>query len=90
MPEILPAFLTVDEIASLRGRAAAAPPAAWKPGRQGTGYDTLPLREHAELHPLLARGLAAIGEPFEDFWDAYLIRYLDGSSIPPHTDATAG
>jgi Rps23 Pro-64 3,4-dihydroxylase Tpa1-like proline 4-hydroxylase len=34
----------------------------------------------------VARGLAHVGTPFEDYWDAYFIRYLDGAYIPPHTD----
>jgi predicted 2-oxoglutarate/Fe(II)-dependent dioxygenase YbiX len=84
MPEVIPAFLTSDEIAALRAHAARD---GWRPGRQGTGYDILPLRDVPELAALTARGLARIGTPFEDYWDVYLIRYADGSSIPPHTDA---
>lgn len=42
----------------------------WQRGRQGTGYDKMLL--------LTARWPV----PF----DAYLIRYPDGSEIPPHTD----
>ena len=41
-------------------------------------------------HPLdfalIERALARIGTPYEDYWDVYLIRYRDGSHIPPHTD----
>ena len=84
MPELIPGFLTAGEVAALRTRATSD---GWKPGRQGTGYDILPLRDVPELAPLVARGLARIGTPFEDYWDVYLIRYVDGSSIPPHTDA---
>lgn len=88
MPELIPAFLTPGEIAALRVRASRD---GWKPGRQGTGYDILPLRDVAELAPLvaplIARALSRLGTPYEDFWDCYLIRYLDGSSIPKHTDA---
>ena len=84
MPELIPAFLTATEVASLRARATSD---GWKPGRQGTGYDILPLRGIAELEPLITRGMARLGTPFEDYWDVYLIRYLDGSSIPKHTDA---
>jgi hypothetical protein len=42
----------------------------WQRGRQGTGYDKM----------LLATASWPI--PF----DSYLIRYPDGSEIPPHTD----
>ena len=84
MAERIAGFLTRDEVASLRAHAASD---GWKPGRQGTGYDILPLRGVVELAPLIDRALAHVGTPFEDSWDVYLIRYLDGSSIPPHTDA---
>ena len=83
MPELIPAFLSADEVIALRARATAD---GWTPGRQGTGYDILPLRGIPELAPLIARALARLGTPFEDYWDVYLIRYADGSSIPPHTD----
>ena len=84
MAERIAGFLTSAEVASLRAHAVSE---GWKPGRQGTGYDILPLRDVAELAPLIARALTHVGTPFEDHWDVYLIRYLDGSSIPPHTDA---
>ncbi len=42
----------------------------WQRGRQGTGYDKMLLA--AATWPL----------PF----DSYLIRYPEGSAIPPHTD----
>ena len=85
MPELIPAFLSAGEVTALCVRASTG--VDWKPGRQGTGYDILPLRGIPELEPLIARGLARLGTPFEDYWDVYLIRYADGSSIPPHTDA---
>lgn len=42
----------------------------WQPGRQGSGYDKMLLL--AAAWPLR--------------FDSYLIRYPDGSEIPPHTD----
>ena len=42
----------------------------WQPGRQGTGYDKMLL--FTALWPI----------PF----DSYLLRYPEGSEIPPHTD----
>ncbi|MGN6111019.1 MAG: 2OG-Fe(II) oxygenase [Kofleriaceae bacterium] len=81
MAEVHPAFLSPSEVAELRARAAAA--TAWTPGRQGTGYEILQIDR---AQPVVARALACLGTPFEDFWDAYLIRYLDGSHIPPHVD----
>lgn len=85
MPEVLRRFLSPDEIASLR--ALAETPNGWVTGRQGTGYDTLPLRDALADHPIVARALAKIGTPFEHYWDIYVIRYLDGAHIPEHVDA---
>ena len=45
----------------------------WRSGRQGTGYDKM----------LLATARWPL--PF----DAYLIRYPEGTEIPPHTDPVA-
>ena len=42
----------------------------WRRGRQGTGYDKMLL--------------ATLPWPLP--FDCYLIRYPDGSAIPPHTD----
>jgi hypothetical protein len=84
MPEILRAFLAVDEVASLCALAETA--SGWIAGRQGTGYDKLPL-DYTSDHALVARALARIGAPYENYWDVYVIRYLDGAHIPEHTDA---
>ncbi len=84
MAERIPGFLSSDEIVELCAHAASD---GWTAGRQGTGYDILPLRDVAAFSTLVARGLSKLGTPFEDYWDTYLIRYQDGSSIPPHTDA---
>ena len=51
-------------------RSYAALAFRWQRGRQGTGYEKMLL--------LTAHGPL----PF----DSYLIRYPDGSEIPPHTD----
>jgi predicted 2-oxoglutarate/Fe(II)-dependent dioxygenase YbiX len=83
MAEVLPAFLTAAEIAALLAQAASS---GWKPGRQGTGYDILPLELPTEPGSLVARSLALLGTPYQHYWDVYLIRYLDGSHIPPHVD----
>jgi hypothetical protein len=42
----------------------------WQKGRQGTGYDKMLL----------------LTAPWPIPFDSYLIRYPDGSEIPPHTD----
>ena len=86
MAEVLTGFLSPEEVAMLRAHAEATSQ-GWKPGRQHTGYDILPLRSTMDrTSPLVARGLAKVGAPFEDYWDVYFIRYEDGAYIPPHTD----
>lgn len=83
--DVLPAFLSAVEIAELRARAAVAD--GWTPGRQGTGYDILPLKQVLPgAGTLVTRSLARLGTPFEDYWDVYLIRYLEGSHIARHVD----
>ncbi len=86
MAEILRGFLSPGEVAELCERARTAD--GWTAGRQHTGYDILPLRpELPATSTLVARALAQLGTPFEDYWDVYFIRYTDGAHIPPHTDA---
>lgn len=85
MPELLHQFLSPAEVIELQAMAAAATD-GWAPGRQATGYDILPLRARLPGSLVLARALAKIGTPFEDYWDAYFIRYLEGARIPPHVD----
>jgi hypothetical protein len=82
MANVLRAFLSPTELAELRERSRVAD--GWTPGRQGTGYDILPLAWPD--HPLVVRALGQLGTPFEHHWDVYLIRYLDGAHIPAHTD----
>lgn len=86
MAEVLRGLLSPTEVTELSARALTA--AGWTAGRQHTGYDILPLRPELTLtSPPVARGLAYIGTPFEDYWDVYFIRYRDGAHIPPHIDA---
>src|SRR4051812_40715531 len=86
MAEVLRQFLTAAEVAALRAQAETTTD-GWAAGRQHTGYDILRLREQLGLDtPLVARAMERIGTPFEDYWDVYFIRYLDGAYIPPHTD----
>jgi len=84
--DVLPGFLSHPEIAELRERAAGAD--GWTAGRQGSGYDILPLKQVLPAGPdsLIARSLALLGTPYQDYWDAYLIRYRDGSYITEHVD----
>lgn len=57
------------------------------PGRQGTGYDKLDVRSDPQLRDLIDRSLWALGYDAEQLhWDAWVLRYKEGASIPPHTD----
>ncbi len=98
MAELHAQFLSPAEVATLCALAEAQT-SGWAPGRQHTGYEILSLRaptaaEGRNVTPkvapnvatLVTRALALIGTPFEDYWDVYFIRYLDGAYIPPHTD----
>jgi hypothetical protein len=51
-------------------RDYAAKAFRWQRGRQGTGYDKMLL----------------LTAPWPLAFDSYLIRYPDGTEIPPHTD----
>lgn len=80
------AFLLPAERALLV-EIAAADDADFAPGRQHTGYQKLGVRDDARLLPLIERSLAQLGMPSSSpFWDAWLLRYPRGSSIPAHTD----
>ena len=46
----------------------------WQRGRQGTGYDKLLL----------------LANPFVIPFDFYLLRFPDGTEIPPHQDPVTG
>lgn len=65
----------------------------WEPGRQGTGYEKLPLRgladREAVLPPLLVQARVSLDVELSD-WDAYLLRFRQGSYVPPHRDPTSG
>lgn len=88
------AFLTDSDCEYLRGIADAAN--GWTPGRQNTGYNVLPLfrwQHIGRVSELIDRALAVIereilGDPsqFDKNWDAYLVWYPNGTSIPTHRD----
>lgn len=98
---LLPQFLNpaerawlVDEFLSFIGEHN------WQPGRQGTGYEKLPLADFASALPdeaspdvrervsaLIERSLSAMGVTAIQS-DAYLLRYRDGTHVPRHADPT--
>jgi predicted 2-oxoglutarate/Fe(II)-dependent dioxygenase YbiX len=61
----------------------------WTRGRQGTGYDVLYVKDDPDFSGLIQRALLHLGPYFEDFFDAYLIRYQEGDYIPLHKDEAA-
>ena len=83
MAEVVRAFLSPLEIAEL---VALADRGSWLAGRQGTGYENLPLRDVLVAHPVVERAIALLGTPLDDQWDVYLLRYLDGAHVPDHVD----
>lgn len=88
-----PAFLAPAARAVLAALAERTE-SGWEPGRQGTGYEKLPLRgaladREATLAPLLVQARVSLGvEPTD--WDAYLLRFPEGSHVPPHRDPSSG
>lgn len=58
----------------------------WTRGRQGTGYEILYVKDEPDFAGLVQRAILHLGPYFEDFYDAYLIRYRQGDFIPRHKD----
>jgi alkylated DNA repair dioxygenase AlkB len=89
-PRRLPAFLAPAVRTALIDLASEVRE-GWEGGRQGTGYDKLDLRAldpaPTYMAALLADARVAMAVEYTG-WDAYLLRYRDGSLIPPHRDPT--
>lgn len=83
----IPHFLATTDIELILHWANTS--CGWTRGRQNTGYDVLPIKQEAAFSHLIQRALHHVGPHFEDFYDAYLIRYQIGDYIPPHKDAAA-
>lgn len=81
--QILKGFLKEEEQRDLLTLSEARDD--WQMGRQGTGYEKLFLEE-GNFAPLIARCVATFGEKNLLGWDSYLLRYLPGAFVPPHTD----
>ena len=80
-------FLTPANIDFIRARADAE--SGWTRGRQGTGYEVLYVKDDPDFSGLIQRAIFHLGPYFEDFYDAYLIRYQEGDFIPLHKDEAA-
>jgi hypothetical protein len=83
---VVAGFLAAPELAALRA-LCAEPARAWDRGRQDTGYFKSAI-DPADpfLAALIARSLAALYPGARHGHDTWLLRYPDGSSIPPHVD----
>jgi len=86
-PRVVRAFLTEDELASL---ARMAENLHFEDGRQGTGYLKAAVPGLAEAAGLRARSLEAVGAPPDHAHDCYILKYPEGSHIPPHRDDAPG
>lgn len=83
-------FLTYEDREQLERLAVQE--VGWRPGRQGSGYFKLDIKEYTTYDTLpwlkilmgRVRGELEI-EPGED-WDAWLLYYPEGSFIPEHVD----
>jgi hypothetical protein len=79
-------FLGPDDLERLHAMCASAS-RAWDRGRQDTGYAKSGVDPDDPLvAALIARSLATLYPGARHGHDAWLLRYPDGSSIPPHTD----
>lgn len=78
---MLPKWLTAHEQAHLDNHT---PSDGWEPGRQGGGYHKRNIENLRPMRRIVVRALAELGEP--TLYDAWLMRYPSGSSIPPHID----
>ncbi|OGQ09787.1 MAG: hypothetical protein A2138_12840 [Deltaproteobacteria bacterium RBG_16_71_12] len=82
----LPGWLTPRERVAL---AVVAKRGGWQPGTTGTGFQKLDLMGDVATLRLVRRALTVLGGP--TVFDAALIRYPIGSSLPAHVDeATPG
>lgn len=58
----------------------------WMDGRQATGYQILPISQMVECQDIIRRCKRALNAEKAEHWDAYLIKYTDGTFVPPHKD----
>lgn len=85
--QLIPDFLTTHNIEFILRWADND--GGWTRGRQGTGYEVLYVKDEPNFAGLIQRAVLHLGPYFEDFYDAYLIRYQEGDFIPLHKDEAA-
>ena len=92
---VIPRFLRRSQFYPLRAYSSDGF-GSYEPGRQGTGYMKLRLKEVLQaaehdpkslLRDLLPRALGALGCPADnEFYDVFLLKYPKGAYIPKHVD----
>jgi predicted 2-oxoglutarate/Fe(II)-dependent dioxygenase YbiX len=85
--QLIPDFLTPHNVEFILRWADKND--GWTRGRQGTGYEIMAVKDEPDFGGLVQRAILRLGPYFEDFYDAYLIRYRQGDFIPPHKDEAA-
>ncbi len=75
-------FVNEAELAELRALRVRP---GFEPGRQGTGYDRLPVLDLSTLG-MRMKCLRELGMPVTTPHDCFLLRFPPGSHIPPHRD----
>jgi predicted 2-oxoglutarate/Fe(II)-dependent dioxygenase YbiX len=84
--KVIRGFLSPADRDHLRARCAEID-RSWHRGRQDTGYLKSAIdRDEPVLAALIERSLTALHPGPRHGHDAWLLRYPEGSSIPPHTD----
>ncbi len=76
-------FLSPEETEFLRDLSTDL---AFEPGRQGTGYEKASVPTLPSVHDLRERALRYLGCLPDEAHDCYILRYQEGSFIPPHKD----
>ena len=84
--KLVPGFLGAAEVRLLTAACAALDP-PWQRGRQDTGYLKRAVdRDDPAVGALIERSLATLFPGPRHGHDAWLLRYPDGTHIPPHVD----
>lgn len=84
--QVIPQFLTAQDATLIRWTTAKRGD-QFEKGRQNTGYDKLDVKTLPEFEDLIRRSLDVHGYAKEaNYWDAWILRYVEGASIPAHRD----
>jgi hypothetical protein len=76
-------FISSSDLRKIR---SLLPSLSWEEGRQQTGYFKSSVHGNEQISEIILRCLVYIGASPKSGYDCYLIRYPEGSHIPPHVD----